>query len=146
MASPNSRNATKHGPSLCGRNCRLSGSVADHTQLASSCSACAAALKSLIRLYERSEGFCELRISPKCWRWITFESMHTCHVIHRSQGGTWDLDNLKAGCPECHTGWEHNGGKPCTRQREEYYAQVLQICPQRKVSSLPLRRRPLVPR
>ncbi len=65
------------------------------------------------QLYQRSEGLCELRISPKCWHGITFDTMHTCHVIHRSRGGTWDLENLKAGCPECHIGWEHNGGKPC---------------------------------
>jgi len=65
------------------------------------------------QVYERSEGLCELRISPKCWRRITFATMHTCHVIHRSRGGTWDVENLRAGCPECHTGWQHNGGKPC---------------------------------
>ena len=64
------------------------------------------------QLYDRCQGLCELRLSPKCWGSITFETMHTCHVISRARGGTWDLDNLKAGCPECHTGWEHNGGKP----------------------------------
>lgn len=65
------------------------------------------------QLYERSQGLCELHVSPKCWLRITFETMHTCHVISRARGGTWDLNNLKAGCVECHTGWEHNGGKPC---------------------------------
>jgi hypothetical protein len=29
-------------------------------------------------LYERSQGLCELRLSPKCWVRITFETMHTC--------------------------------------------------------------------
>jgi 5-methylcytosine-specific restriction endonuclease McrA len=65
------------------------------------------------QLYERSAGQCELRSSPKCLVGITFETMHACHVISRARGGRFDLENLKAGCPECHIGWEHNGGKPC---------------------------------
>jgi hypothetical protein len=65
------------------------------------------------QLYERSAGQCEMRVSPKCLGWITFETMHTCHVISRARSGPWDLANLKAGCAECHIGWEHNGGKPC---------------------------------
>jgi len=66
-----------------------------------------------IRLYERSQGLCEMRISPKCWGQITWRTMHTCHVVSRGRGGQWDLENLEAACPECHIGWEHNGGKPC---------------------------------
>jgi 5-methylcytosine-specific restriction endonuclease McrA len=66
-----------------------------------------------IQLYERSGGMCELRLSPKCLVQVIFETMHMCHVVSRARGGTWDLDNLKAGCPECHIGWLHNGGKPC---------------------------------
>lgn len=65
------------------------------------------------QLYVRSAGQCEMRISPKCLGWINYETMHTCHVISRGRGGPWDLANLKAGCGECHIGWEHNGGKPC---------------------------------
>jgi len=56
------------------------------------------------QLYQRSGGLCELRLSPKCWGQFTFSQMHTCHVVSRARGGTWYLDNLKAGCPECHTG------------------------------------------
>jgi len=66
-----------------------------------------------VQLYQRSGGQCELRLSPKCWGQFTFAQMHTCHVRSRARCGTWDLDNLKAGCAECHIGWEHNGGKPC---------------------------------
>jgi 5-methylcytosine-specific restriction endonuclease McrA len=68
-----------------------------------------------VRLYERSYGLCELRLSPKCWRQITWHTMHACHVISRARGGPWDLDNLKAGCPECHL-WEHSGGKVCPQK------------------------------
>src|SRR5438132_586085 len=66
-----------------------------------------------VQLYERSGGLCELQVSPKCPRQISFLTMHTCHVVSRGRGGPWDLENLKAGCLECHIGWEHNGGKPC---------------------------------
>jgi hypothetical protein len=66
-----------------------------------------------VALYERSEGLCELRLSPKCWARITWETMHTCHIISQARCGDWALENLKAGCPECHIGWQHNGGKPC---------------------------------
>lgn len=69
-----------------------------------------------VQLYERSRGQCELRLSPKCWGGITWYTMHACHVISRPRGGTWNLDNLRAGCPECHIGWQHNGGKPCPQK------------------------------
>jgi hypothetical protein len=41
-----------------------------------------------VRLYERSAGLCEMRCSPKCLVGITFETMHTCHVVSRARGGT----------------------------------------------------------
>jgi hypothetical protein len=66
-----------------------------------------------VQLYERSQGQCELRVSPKCWGSITWNTMHAAHVVSRARLGTWELENLKAGCPECHIGWQHNGGKPC---------------------------------
>lgn len=73
-------------------------------------------IEARIQLYERSQGQCELRLSPKCWQWVSWETMHACHVISRARGGMWDLENLKAGCPECHIGWQHNGGKPCPQK------------------------------
>jgi len=71
--------------------------------------------KALVRqqAFDRSGGQCELRLSPKCWLWITPETMHACHVVSRARGGAWEVSNIKAGCPECHIGWQHNGGKPC---------------------------------
>ena len=28
-----------------------------------------------LQLFERSGGTCELRLSPKCWEWITWDTM-----------------------------------------------------------------------
>lgn len=64
-------------------------------------------------VFERSGGICELQVSPKCHMIISWESMHLCHKISRARGGEWSLENCRAGCAECHIGWEHNGGKPC---------------------------------
>lgn len=66
-----------------------------------------------VQLYERSQGICELQISPKCWRQITWDSMHAAHVVSRARLGTWDLSNLMASCPECHSAEHNAGGKPC---------------------------------
>lgn len=73
-----------------------------------------------IALYERCGGRCEMKLSPKCLGRIYFEggffnSMHMAHKERRWKfpDGGWNLDNLLAGCIECHMGWEHNGGKPC---------------------------------
>jgi len=65
-----------------------------------------------LQLFERSEGKCELRRSPKCWDSISWQSFHAAHIVSKGRGGTFTLANLRAACPECH-GWEHNGGKPC---------------------------------
>jgi HNH endonuclease len=65
-------------------------------------------------LFERSGGLCEMRVSPKCEQFVTWRTMHTHHLVARARGGSRDLDNLLAGCGECHTGWKHNGGKPCS--------------------------------
>jgi hypothetical protein len=70
-----------------------------------------------IQLYERSEGSCEVRESPKCWNWISWETMHAAHQVSAARGGKFELSNLRASCPECHIGWEHNGGKPCPSKR-----------------------------
>jgi len=64
-------------------------------------------------VYRRSGGLCELQLSPKCWGKAPWESGHLCHELHRSRGGEWSPENCRWGCPECHTGWQHNGGKPC---------------------------------
>jgi hypothetical protein len=66
-----------------------------------------------VQLYERSQGQCELGLSSLCWGSISWWTMHTCHVISRARGGTWDLENLKAGCPDCHAAQHNAGGKPC---------------------------------
>jgi 5-methylcytosine-specific restriction endonuclease McrA len=63
-----------------------------------------------IQLYLRSEGRCELQGSQRCWGWISWETMHACHIVSKARGGKFTLSNLKAGCPECHIGWEHAGG------------------------------------
>ena len=62
-----------------------------------------------LQLFERSGGNCELRVSPWCWDWISWDTMHACHIVSQARGGEWELNNLKAGCPECHIGREHNG-------------------------------------
>jgi len=68
-----------------------------------------------LQLFERSGGTCELRLSPKCWEWITWDTMHACHVVSRARGGNWELPNLLAGCPDCHY-WQHQGGKLCPKK------------------------------
>jgi 5-methylcytosine-specific restriction endonuclease McrA len=62
-----------------------------------------------VQLYERSQGLCELRLSAECWGQITWYTMHACHIRSRARGGPWDLENLQAGCPVCHSA-QHNGG------------------------------------
>jgi 5-methylcytosine-specific restriction endonuclease McrA len=69
-------------------------------------------LEVRLAVYERSGGRCELRLSPKCWEWISWSTMHSAHVKSRGAGGQWTLTNLKAACPECH-GFQHAGGKVC---------------------------------
>jgi len=64
-------------------------------------------------VYQRSGGLCELRLSPKRWGNAPWESGHLAHELHRSRGGEWSEENCMWGCPECHIGWQHNGGKPC---------------------------------
>ena len=64
-------------------------------------------------VYQRSNGLCELRLSPKCWLRASWDWGHLCHILHRSRSGGWSAENCRWGCPECHIGWEHNGGKPC---------------------------------
>jgi hypothetical protein len=66
-----------------------------------------------IQVYERSQGLCELQLSPDCWRQITWHSFHACHIRSRARGGPWDLENLQAGCPACHDAQHNAGGKPC---------------------------------
>ncbi len=64
-------------------------------------------------VFERSDGLCEMGISPKCLGGITWRTMHTAHIVSRARGGTWEPNNLLAACFECHIGWEHSGGKLC---------------------------------
>ena len=69
-----------------------------------------------LAVFQRSGGYCELQASPRCWEIAGWEFGHLCHIVHRSRGGEWSLDNCRWGCPECHIGWEHNGGKPCPKK------------------------------
>jgi 5-methylcytosine-specific restriction endonuclease McrA len=62
-----------------------------------------------LQLFERSGGRCELQLGPQCWDWISWDTMHTAHIVSRARGGPWDLDNLLAACPACHAA-QHNGG------------------------------------
>jgi hypothetical protein len=64
-------------------------------------------------IFERSNGLCEKRVSPKCERFITWRTMHSAHIVSAARGGAFEPSNLLASCGECHTGWQHNGGKPC---------------------------------
>ena len=66
-----------------------------------------------LQLFERSQGKCESQISPRCWQWLSWDTMHAAHIRSKARGGTFTLINLLAACPECHIGWEHQGGKPC---------------------------------
>ncbi len=74
--------------------------------------------KSAIRasVYARSGGLCELHLGPKCVRGVlpfeggVFERAHLVHVRSRGAGGTWEMDNLKLGCPQCHLGYHHTKG------------------------------------
>jgi hypothetical protein len=52
-------------------------------------------------LFERSLGVCEFRLSPKCWDWISWDTMHAAHIVSEARGGPFTLSNLKASCAEC---------------------------------------------
>jgi hypothetical protein len=49
-----------------------------------------------LQLFERSAGRCELRLSPKCLDWISWNTMHA-----QILSGPCILTNLRAACPEC---------------------------------------------
>jgi 5-methylcytosine-specific restriction endonuclease McrA len=69
--------------------------------------------KVRLDVFQRSGGFCELQLSPKCLEFAGWDYGHLCHTVHRSRGGDWSAENCRWGCNECHIGWQHNGGKPC---------------------------------
>jgi 5-methylcytosine-specific restriction endonuclease McrA len=79
--------------------------------------------KNAIRdqVYEESGGKCQLNLGPKCQKGIlprdgrVFERAHLVHLRSRGAGGTWDRENLKLGCPQCHLGYHHTEGKPIQR-------------------------------
>lgn len=69
------------------------------------------------REYVRSEGKCELHLSPKCMAWplpSTGDVIERWHLVHlkgkRVHG--WGPENLCGGCYYCHIEYLHNGGKP----------------------------------
>lgn len=76
--------------------------------------------KAAIRkaVYERAGGCCELNLGPKCIKGVlpldgdVFERAHLVHVRSRGAGGTWEMSNLRLGCPQCHLGYHHTTGMP----------------------------------
>ena len=58
------------------------------------------------QLFIRSEGFCELCISP-----INEKTAHMHEQIHRGQGGEISLANSVMICPTCHN-WQHRDRNP----------------------------------
>ncbi len=48
-------------------------------------------------VFERSDGLCEMGISPKCLRVISWRTMHTAHIVSRARGGSWEPSQPK-GC------------------------------------------------
>jgi hypothetical protein len=50
-----------------------------------------------LQLFERSAGRCELRLSPKCLDWISWNTLRSAQIL----SGPFTLSNLRASCPEC---------------------------------------------
>jgi len=92
--------------------------------------------KSAIRLkvYERANGECELRLSDECIRgrlpWDGPDPWSHGHLVHlrvRSLGG-WTEDNLRWGCWHCHLVSMHAHGMKVTNQTENEKGQYLSEC------------------
>lgn len=68
-------------------------------------------------VYERAGGCCELKLGPECQKGVlpfdgdVFERAHLVHIRSRGAGGTWEMNNLKLGCPRCHLGYHHTEGR-----------------------------------
>lgn len=56
-----------------------------------------------------------------CGRWVRWDSgyldsMHLMHVKSKGSGGDWSMENLRTGCPECHSKRHNCGGKPVPKK------------------------------
>lgn len=56
----------------------------------------------------------------RCLKRVTWDTGHLAHVIPRSRGGAFTVENTLTKCAECHIGIEHSygpsGQKPCPRK------------------------------
>ncbi len=71
-------------------------------------------------VFERSNGFCETGVSPKCLRSITWGTMHTAHIVSRARGGTWEPETCWLRASSVTSTGNTRAASPALRNRGAY--------------------------